>query len=45
MTLAALQALGRNGVPLYVFYSAASRPLILPEILSKTILLETLSSF
>ena len=41
----ALHALGRNGVPLYVFYSAASRPVILPEILSKPVLLETLASF
>ena len=31
---AALQQLGRNGVPVYVFYKAGSTPVVLSEILS-----------
>ncbi len=31
---AALQQLGRNGVPVYVFYKAGNTPVVLSEILS-----------
>jgi thiol:disulfide interchange protein DsbD len=32
---AALAALGRNGVPVYVFYRPGKEPLVLPEVLTK----------
>ena len=41
---AALAALGRNGVPLYVLYSSNAAPRILSEILSRSELREALSA-
>jgi thiol:disulfide interchange protein DsbD len=38
----ALAEFGRNGVPLYVYYPARSEPILLPELLTPSIVLSTL---
>jgi thiol:disulfide interchange protein/DsbC/DsbD-like thiol-disulfide interchange protein len=40
----ALAALGRQGVPVYVLYRPGTTPLLLPEILSKQIVLDALAT-
>lgn len=40
----ALAALGRNGVPVYVLHRPGKGPLLLPEVLSKQIVLDALST-
>lgn len=41
---AALAALGRNGVPVYVLYRPGKEPLLLPEVLQKDIVLDALAT-
>ena len=41
---AALTALGRNGVPVYVLYRPGREPLILPEVLQKTTIIDALGT-
>ncbi len=40
----ALAEFGRNGVPVYVLYRPGKEPLVLPEVLSKTVVLDALST-
>jgi DsbC/DsbD-like thiol-disulfide interchange protein/cytochrome c biogenesis protein CcdA len=40
---AALAEHGRAGVPLYLYYSSQSEPVILPQVLSEALLLETIA--
>lgn len=40
----ALAEFGRNGVPVYVLYRPGKEPLVLPEVLSKTVVLESLGT-
>ncbi len=40
---AALAEFGRNGVPLYVFYPAKGEPIVLPEVLTTSVVLEHVS--
>ncbi|MEQ1515381.1 MAG: thioredoxin family protein, partial [Usitatibacteraceae bacterium] len=39
----ALAEFGRNGVPLYVYYPAGGEPKLLPEVLTTSILLDSLA--
>ena len=41
---AALAAFGRNGVPLYVLYPPRGEPVILPELLTPTLVLDAISA-
>ncbi len=41
---AALAALGRNGVPVYVLYRPGKEPLLLPEILTPAVVLDALAT-
>jgi thiol:disulfide interchange protein len=41
---AALAEFGRNGVPLYVLYPAQGEPMVLPEVLTPSIVLEAVNS-
>ena len=41
---AALNAFGRNGVPVYVLYAPGKAPVILPEILSERIIIDALKA-
>jgi len=41
---AALAALGRNGVPVYVFFRPGKEPLLLPEVLQQRMILEALAT-
>ncbi|MDQ6917138.1 MAG: thioredoxin family protein, partial [Pseudomonadota bacterium] len=41
---AALAALGRNGVPVYVFYRPGKEPLLLPEVLRKQNILDAIDA-
>ena len=38
-----LASFGRNGVPLYVFYPPAGEPIVLPQVLTPSIVIDTLS--
>ena len=40
----ALAALGRNGVPVYVLYRPGREPLLLPEVLQTTLVINALSA-
>jgi thiol:disulfide interchange protein len=40
---AALAERGRAGVPLYLYYSSQSEPVILPQVLSEALMLETVA--
>ncbi|MEP6942851.1 MAG: thioredoxin family protein, partial [Betaproteobacteria bacterium] len=41
---AALSALGRNGVPVYVLYRPGKAPLLLPEVLQQRMILDALAT-
>ena len=41
---AALAALGRNGVPVYVLYRPGKAPLLLPEVLQQRMILDALAT-
>jgi thiol:disulfide interchange protein DsbD len=41
---AALAALGRNGVPVYVLYRPGKEPLLLPEVLQRQVVLDALAT-
>jgi thiol:disulfide interchange protein DsbD len=41
---AALAEFGRNGVPLYVLYPPSGEPVILPELLTPTLVLESIAA-
>ena len=41
---ATLAEFGRNGVPLYVFYPKSGQPIVLPEVLTPSIVLSAVES-
>ena len=41
---AALAEFGRNGVPLYVFYPQSGSPIVLPEVLTASVVLASVEA-